>query len=228
MSGSNINTLMELWAAYSALRDPLDTSSLNLSPFSEYRDMYHTIDSIPIGGVPWQSATLSFDGPIPENPPSWMSAKYSVWFRDPRLLFKKMLKNPDFKHFFNYAPYRQYDTNGQRCYENFMSGDWAWKQAVSISSVFFHLQYITITNVSPRISSLRILRRMEHYLCRSSSVVIKRRFQWQPDTMNIGPSMLLSATSIIVPDVHMGMGLSLLDFYPYPKVTYFFLFLLLL
>lgn len=139
MSGCNIDILMELWAAYSALRDPEDVSSLDLSPFSEHSDMYRTIDSIPIGGVPWQSITLSYDGPIPdsENPPSWMKAGHTVWFRDPRLLFKKMLENPDFGDSFDYAPYRQYDIHDQRRYENFMSGDWAWKQAVCTYSCLY-------------------------------------------------------------------------------------------
>ena len=106
MSGSNINSLMELWAAYSALRDPENLSSLNASPFSNYRDMYSTIDAIPIGGMPWQSIFLSFDGPICENlsPPSWMKTGHEVWFREPRLLFKKMLENPDFQNYFDYAP----------------------------------------------------------------------------------------------------------------------------
>lgn len=77
MSGANIDILMELWAAYSAVRDPEDISetSSNLSPFSDHRDLYRTIDAIPIGGVPWQSITLSYDGPIPnvEIPPSWIT-----------------------------------------------------------------------------------------------------------------------------------------------------------
>ena len=139
MSGSNIDILMELLAAHSALWDHLQDmsessgSSLNPSPFSDHRDMYSKIDAIQIGGVPWQSITLSFDGPIPnsEDPPSWMKAGHMVWFREPCLLFKKMLENPDFRDFFDYAPYRQYDTSGQHHYKNFMSGDWAWKQDVS-------------------------------------------------------------------------------------------------
>jgi hypothetical protein len=143
MSGANIDILMELWAAYSAVRDPEDISesSSNLSPFSEHRDLYRTIDSIPIGGVPWQSITLSFDGPIPdtENPPSWMNAGHTIWFRDPVLLFKNMLANPDFNDSFDYAPYRQYDEHDRRCYKNFMSGDWAWKQAVSVVRSCFTL-----------------------------------------------------------------------------------------
>ena len=46
MSGSNITILMKLWAAYSALRDPKDTSSSNLSPFINQRRTLHSpIDS---------------------------------------------------------------------------------------------------------------------------------------------------------------------------------------
>ena len=45
-----------------------------------------------------------------------------------------MLANPEFAEHFDYAPHRQYDPNlnGFHRYENFMSGDWAWKQAVII------------------------------------------------------------------------------------------------
>lgn len=214
---------MELWAAYSALRDPEDLSPLDLSPFSTHRDMYATIDAIPIGGVPWQSITLSFDGPIPEHPPSWMIAGQTVWFRDPRLLFKKMLENPDFRGSFDYAPYRQYDSYGQRRYENFMSGDWAWKRSVSTCSCF----KFQCVKVSPRISSQRIMRCMEDCSCPSSLAVTRQLFLSQQGTMNIGLFMVRSATSTITSDVHTGMGWSLLAFYLYLKVSPF-LFLLLL
>ena len=44
--------------------------------------------------------------------------------------FPNMLQNPDFANSFDYAPLREYDENGNCRYKNFMSGDWAWKQAV--------------------------------------------------------------------------------------------------
>jgi Plavaka transposase len=59
-----------------------------------------------------------------------MKNEYTIWFRDPLLLFKHMLENPSFASFFDYAPQQRF-ANGIRRYENFMSGDWAWKQAVS-------------------------------------------------------------------------------------------------
>lgn len=102
-------------------------------PFLDHTDVYQIIDAIPIGGVPWQSFTVTYEGPKPiSDIPKWMDAKYTVWFRDPHQLFLQMLKNPEFANSFDYAPYRQYDRQGNRQYEHFMSGDWAWKQAICI------------------------------------------------------------------------------------------------
>jgi hypothetical protein len=124
MSAGNADILLELWAASLA-------SHTESPPFSDHQDLYNTIDATPIGGVPWQSATLSYDGPRHEQPPLWMESEYTIWFRDPRLLFKNLLENPDFAQSFDYTPYQQYNNKGKRRYEHFMSGNWAWKQAVS-------------------------------------------------------------------------------------------------
>lgn len=128
MSAGNADILLQLWAA-SLVRHG------DSPPFSDHHDLYDTIDATPIGGVPWQSATLTYNGPLglfPEQVLPWMKQEYTIWFRDPRLLFKNMLENPDFADSFDYAPYRQYDAKGSRRYQHFMSGDWAWNQAVSI------------------------------------------------------------------------------------------------
>jgi len=103
----------------------------DIPPFLSHDDLYETIDAIPVGGVPWQSFTFTYEGPKPaDNPPKWMDAEYVVWYRDPHQLLLNMLKHPEFAESFNYAPLRQYDENGDRQYKNFMSGDWGWKQAV--------------------------------------------------------------------------------------------------
>jgi hypothetical protein len=99
-------------------------------PFENHKDVYSTIDAIPIGGVPWQSFDFTYDGPKPDNPPKWMDAEYTIWYRDPHELFLNMLKNSEFEKSFDYSPYRQYDKQGNRRYEHFLSGDWAWKKAV--------------------------------------------------------------------------------------------------
>jgi hypothetical protein len=89
MSAGNIDILLQLWAASLACHN-------ESPPFSDHQDLYNSIDSTPIGGVPWQSATLSYDGPRHEQQPLWMKSEYTIWFRDPKLLFKIMLENPDF------------------------------------------------------------------------------------------------------------------------------------
>ena len=124
MSAGDIDYLCQLWAA--TLVKYGDSP-----PYANHRDLYETIDATPIGGVPWQSVTFQYNGPRPDDIPTWMENEHTIWFRDPRLLFKNMLENPDFAEYFDYSPHRQYDAKGSRRYQNFMSGDWAWEQAVS-------------------------------------------------------------------------------------------------
>jgi hypothetical protein len=130
MSAGKIDELLEI------MSDVVGVSG-GQPPFLDHKDVYRTIDAIPIGGVLWQSFAFTYEGPRPTTDvPKWMDAKYTIWFRDPHQLFLNILKNPDFAGSFDYAPYRQYDKQGNRQYEHFMSGDWAWKQAVRINSLF--------------------------------------------------------------------------------------------
>jgi len=124
MSAGDIDTLLDLWA--SSLLKYNDHP-----PFADHNDLYNTIDSIHVGDVPWQSFSTQYNGPKPEaNVPSWMSAEYEVWFRDPHAVAKNMLANPDFVGEMDFAPYEEYDGD-ERQYCNLMSGEWAWQQAVS-------------------------------------------------------------------------------------------------
>ena len=130
MSASDINFIMGLWAA--SLGPHNDSP-----PFENAKDMHNTIDSMPLGNIPWQSFTLNYDGPPPENlgsdgkAPPWMTADYNIWFWDPSLLVRELITNPEFKGQFDFVPYQEYSADDQHHFENFMSGDWAWKQAVS-------------------------------------------------------------------------------------------------
>lgn len=126
MSAGQIDTLLDLWAA--TLIQYNDSP-----PFASHRDLCGTIDLTPLGDIAWESFSMSYKGVKPaENVPPWMKATYEVWFRDPRLLIHNILANPDFDGEIEYTPYRDYDDNNQRCFKNFFSGDWAWKQAVSL------------------------------------------------------------------------------------------------
>ena len=130
MSAGDINFVTGLRAASLAAHN-------NSPPFRNAKDMYNTIDTTTLGYVPWQSFTLNYNGSQPETlgpdgeEPPWTTANYDIWFRDPRLLVHEMIGNPEFKDNFDFTPYQEYSMDGRHRFEDFMSGDWAWKQAVS-------------------------------------------------------------------------------------------------
>ena len=133
MSAGNIDGLLDIWAADVA-------ASGTSAPFNNHADLYETIDAIPIGGVPWERFEMSFNGSRPEsNIPPWMEQTYEVYFRDPRRLLLNMLADPSFANDFDYAPMQQFGSLGSRQYEHFMSGDWAWIQAVRIPCIIIPL-----------------------------------------------------------------------------------------
>ncbi|PSS35368.1 hypothetical protein PHLCEN_2v1705, partial [Hermanssonia centrifuga] len=82
-------------------------------------------------GIKWDSFELQYSGELPVNAetPEWMTKHYEVVFRDVRELTREMLANPDYHAEVDIAPFREFDTNGERRFEDFMSGDWSWQQA---------------------------------------------------------------------------------------------------
>ena len=73
-----------------------------------------------------------------------MSDNYEVWYRDPQEVVHNILMSSEFADEMDYVLYREYNTlNDQRCWQDFMSGDWAWEQVVCSPS---HL-VINFTNV---------------------------------------------------------------------------------
>jgi len=124
MSAGGINFILSLWAASLAVHG-------DEPPFSNAHSMYDTINSTPLGDVPWSSFTLQHNGTQPvDNIPSWMEAGYDVWFRDPCVLVHNLLSNPDFKGEMDLVPFQERSPNGAHRFQNFMSGIWAWRQAV--------------------------------------------------------------------------------------------------
>ena len=53
------------------------------------------------------------------------------------------ISNPDFGGEFDYMPLQEYNMDSNHHFENFMSGNWAWKQAVSQNLLFY---YTNLTN----------------------------------------------------------------------------------
>ncbi|KAF7965884.1 hypothetical protein HWV62_41018 [Athelia sp. TMB] len=131
MSAGNIDKLFKIWSDHAA-------SNGGTAPFSSHKDLYTAIDAIPVGDVPWQSFKLKYCGPLPaagEEIPAWMEDEHEVWFRDPRQLIRNLLSNTDFHGEFDYTPFQEYDENGNHRYQDFMSGNWAWRQADEIAQL---------------------------------------------------------------------------------------------
>lgn len=133
MSGGDIDNLLQIWeASLSAHGDH--------APFPNHRVLYRYIDAIPYGEALWRSFTIRYTGDKPsEGPcPSWMNDPQVIWYRDPLDVLRSMIANPDFAEEFDYTPYHEY-INGVHQFHDFMSGDWAWKQAVRTISLEYSL-----------------------------------------------------------------------------------------
>jgi len=124
LSRKKTNHLLELWAA------TLIPYGLP-PPIANHADLLRQIDSIPLGDVPWECFSLSYENPPPKTsrPPEWKITEYDVWFRNPREVIKGILRNPEFDGHIDYSAYREFE-DSQRQYCHMMSGDWAWRQSV--------------------------------------------------------------------------------------------------
>ncbi|KAI6112892.1 hypothetical protein F5141DRAFT_1188148 [Pisolithus sp. B1] len=116
MSVSKIDKLCYLWGCSSSGGQP---------PFSDYKELYKTIDAM----------ELKYNGERhANNIPPWMDKAYEYWFHDPLSLVENILANSEFHGEFDYSPYQDFTTgDSKQSFENFMSGDWAWSQADAIA-----------------------------------------------------------------------------------------------
>lgn len=72
MSATNINDLLQIWAA--SLPEDEDP------PFNSKQEMYDTIDGIQEGNAPWQSFKVSYNGEIKEGDTTpWKHAEYQYF-----------------------------------------------------------------------------------------------------------------------------------------------------
>lgn len=102
-------------------------------PFANTRDLQNAIDSIETGDVPWQSFNISYSGPKPDgDTPAWMNEEYTVWYRCPQQLLINQLGDRSLGKEMDWAPKRVYRRGLKREYGNFMTGNWAWEEAVSV------------------------------------------------------------------------------------------------
>lgn len=129
LSHSKIDTLLDLWAA--SLLEHGDTP-----PFADHKHLFDTIDAIDFGNLTWQSVKCRYMGERPSsNVPPWMDVEYEFCYRDVHQAARNMIGNSGFADELDYTPYREFDEKQGRRYSNVMSGDWAWKQAVSTQMI---------------------------------------------------------------------------------------------
>ena len=107
-------------------------------PFTTHKDLYSMIDATNLGDAPWNHFNLDYQGEQSANSPSWQVEGFTVWFHDPLTVVHNLLSNPDFNGSFDYAPFQERDEDNNHWYENFMSRNWCWKQAVSFIDEIFH------------------------------------------------------------------------------------------
>ena len=126
-SKREINKGLDLWLA--AKLKAGDNTPL---PWSSPEEMCQTINSIQEGDAPFKTIHFKYSGPIPPNPPNWMTEMYELCTRDSEILLHHQLATTDFANTFTPRPYHQFDHRGDRVFSNLMSGDWAWKEAVHL------------------------------------------------------------------------------------------------
>ena len=127
MPGAQIDVLFDLWAAGGDYGCK--------PPFASHNDLYETIDSIPLGDLPWICFTVTYDGdngPLPDGEvPTWMITEYEVWCHNVCLVMRGQLANPDFNGEIGYTLLQIFGPTGKQEWSNIMTGNWVWKQAVS-------------------------------------------------------------------------------------------------
>ncbi|KAH9008341.1 hypothetical protein EDB83DRAFT_2509114 [Lactarius deliciosus] len=133
-SAEDIRQGLDLWRAMATTTHQMDHNSCDGVPWKSAKEMYNTIDSISVGGVSWVTYQLSYNGPQPTGTlPRWMQETYELNVRNILSVFEEQLASKEFDGQFEYTPYKEYDAKGHRVYSNLMSGNWAFREADTIS-----------------------------------------------------------------------------------------------
>lgn len=125
--------------------EDLDLGSTSTLLDGDAQKMYNAIDATKVGDVSWKSFSNFYTDDhsqkaTNENTESWKRKEYDVWYRDPLEVIRNLVDNPALEGEFDYVPFREYqpkedsDDNKERVFRNYMSGNFAWEQAVSHES----------------------------------------------------------------------------------------------
>jgi hypothetical protein len=128
MPRAQVDELMQILAALNQdhHKDP---------PFASADDLYQKIDQID-DSKSWQSFSFSYAGNDLElengNLASWKQETYQLVLRNAKSLIQEQLACSEFKDYMDYCPCQIFDDDGNRVWSDFMSGNWAWEQCVSL------------------------------------------------------------------------------------------------
>lgn len=126
LSKNKVNVLLDLLSAMAVQHGSVEP------PFANYDELLGKIDATTVGDVPWQCVQIQHrQEDVTDESPSWMRRTFDLHFRDPLRVLENQLANNQFHGKFDYAPYLDFNAAGCRVWKDFMSGNWAWKQAVS-------------------------------------------------------------------------------------------------
>ncbi|KAF8802530.1 hypothetical protein BYT27DRAFT_7226421 [Phlegmacium glaucopus] len=108
-------------------------SASNGVPWKNADELYATIDAIHSGDIGWKTYQFQYTGPKPSTPPQWMETSYELNTRDVLAILEQQISSTEFNGQFEYTPYQEYDSEGDRVYSHLMSGYWATREADTIA-----------------------------------------------------------------------------------------------
>jgi hypothetical protein len=101
-------------------------------PWKLAKELYTTIDSIQDGIAPWSTYTFTYNGPKPAGSvPAWMTETYELNAWNVLHVLESQLADRDFNGLCDYIPYKEFDPQGNQVWSNLLSGEWAYREAVS-------------------------------------------------------------------------------------------------
>jgi hypothetical protein len=90
-------------------------------------DMYSAINGFNLGGAPWNSFTVKYNGEIQEDDTTpWKHKLFQVWYRDPQMIMHNQLRNREYAEEIDVASKDVRDKDGKQQYLDFMSWNWSW------------------------------------------------------------------------------------------------------
>ncbi len=132
MSHKQMDDLFSLWAA-SFFAAGHESSA----PFSNHRDLLSTIDAIDVGGAPWESYKIRYNGELPPDPPKWMTQVYWLYCRNSERMVRSQLENTELDGHIDYCAYEEYGVDGAQRFGDYFSGRFANRQSVSMNVLLF-------------------------------------------------------------------------------------------